>query len=122
MTRMLEERGHSTTAATDGLEAVEMVERTEFDVVLMDVMMPGMDGLEATRIICERRTDPTDRPLIVGVSAFTDDTSQERGRAAGMVTFLSKPIRPDDLYAAVEQGMPGTSGADAEPEAEIAAG
>jgi len=122
MTRMLEERGHSATVATDGLEAVEMVERADFDVVLMDVMMPGMDGLEATRIICERRADPSNRPLIVGVSAFTDDTSQERGRAAGMATFLAKPIRPDDLYAAVEQESPEVPESGAEPEAEVAAG
>ena len=125
MTRMLEERGHSTTVATDGLEAVDMVERADFDVVLMDVMMPGMDGLEATRIICERRADPEDRPLIVGVSAFTDETSVERGRAAGMITFLSKPIRPDDLFAAVEQKL--STGPETEPqpesesEAEVAA-
>ena len=103
MTRMLEERGHSTTTASDGFEALEILERSDFDVVLMDVMMPGMDGLEATRIICERRADPADRPLIVGVSAFTDETSRERGRDAGMATFLAKPIRPDELYAAVEQ-------------------
>jgi protein-histidine pros-kinase len=122
MTRMLEERGHSTTIATDGLEAVEMVERADFDVVLMDVMMPGMDGLEATRIICERRADPSRRPLIVGVSAFTDETSQERGRAAGMAAFLAKPIRPDDLYAAVEEQVPDGTEAGPEPEAEVAAG
>ena len=103
MTRMLEERGHSTTTASDGFEALETLERADFDVVLMDVMMPGMDGLEATRIICDRRSDPTDRPLIVGVSAFTDDTSRDRGRDAGMSVFLAKPIRPDELYAAVEQ-------------------
>ena len=106
MTRMLEERGHSTTIATDGLEAIEMVERAEFDVVLMDVMMPGMDGLEATRLICERYADPSSRPLIVGVSAFTDDLTRDRGRTAGMATFLAKPIRPDDLFAAVEQHKP----------------
>ena len=103
MTRMLEERGHSTTSASDGFEALEMLERANFDVVLMDVMMPGMDGLEATRIICERRGEPTDGPLVIGVSAFTDDTSRDRGRDAGMAAFLAKPIRPDDLYAAVEQ-------------------
>jgi len=105
MTRMLEERGHSTTVASDGFEALEMLERADFDVVLMDVMMPGMDGLEATRIICERRSDPADRPLIIGVSAFTDDTSRERGSDAGMSAFLAKPIRPDELYAAVEQQL-----------------
>jgi CheY-like chemotaxis protein len=119
MTRMLEERGHSTTVAADGLEAIEMLERADFDVVLMDIMMPGMDGLEATRIICERRTNPASRPLIVGVSAFTDDTSLERGRAAGMAAFLAKPIRPDDLYAAVEQKLPEALTG---PEAEVSAG
>ena len=103
MTRMLEERGHSTTTASDGSEALEMLERAEFDVVLMDVMMPGMDGLEATRLICERRADPADGPLVIGVSAFTDESSRDRAEDAGMSAFLAKPIRPDDLYAAVEQ-------------------
>jgi len=105
MTRMLEERGHSATAASDGLEAIETIERAEFDVVLMDVMMPGMDGLEATRLIRERYADAPNCPLIVGVSAFTDDLTRDRGSKAGMVAFLAKPIRPDDLYAAVEQQL-----------------
>lgn len=122
MTRMLEERGHSTTIATDGLEAIEMVERAEFDVVLMDVMMPGMDGLEATRLICERYADPSVRPLIVGVSAFNDNLTRDRGRAAGMAAFLAKPIRPDDLFAAVEQRSPNAAEAGPEPESEVAAG
>ncbi len=120
MTRMLEERGHSTTTASDGGEALEMVERAKFDVILMDVMMPGMDGLEATRIICERH-EQAKRPIIVGVSAFTDDTSQDRGREAGMTTFLAKPIRPDDLFAAVEQGNPHASEPEEPSEPEAAA-
>jgi len=123
MTRMLEERGHSTTTAKDGLEAIEMVERARFDVVLMDVMMPVMDGLEATRVICESH-EPSRRPLIVGVSAFTDDMSQDRGREAGMTTFLAKPIRPDDLFAAVEQQNPTMAEAEGEsgPKAAAAGG
>jgi CheY-like chemotaxis protein len=120
MTRMLEERGHSTTTATDGLEAIEMVERARFDVVLMDVTMPVMDGLEATRVICESH-EPSRRPLIVGVSAFTDDTSQDRGRKAGMTTFLAKPIRPDDLFAAVEQQNPTMAETEGESEPKAAA-
>jgi two-component system sensor histidine kinase/response regulator len=119
MTRMLEERGHSTTTACDGIEAVEMIDRARFDVVLMDVMMPGMDGLEATRLISERNEPPI-RPLIIGVSAFTDDTSQDRGREAGMATFLAKPIRPDDLFAAVEQGHPVPDNSESKPEPEAA--
>jgi CheY-like chemotaxis protein len=122
MTRMLEERGHSTTIATDGLEAIELVERAEFDVVLMDVMMPGMNGLEATRQICERYADRPSRPLIVGVSAFDDELTRDRGRDAGMASFLAKPIRPDDLYAAVEQQIPDVTETGSGPEAEVAAG
>ena len=99
-----------------------MVERAEFDVVLMDVMMPGMDGLEATRLICERYADPSVRPLIVGVSAFNDNLTRDRGRAAGMAAFLAKPIRPDDLFAAVEQRSPNAAEAGPEPESEVAAG
>jgi CheY-like chemotaxis protein len=122
MTRMLEERGHSTTIATDGLEAIEMVDRADFDVVLMDLMMPGMDGLEATRLICERFADTPVRPHIVGVSAFNDELTRDRGRAAGMAAFLGKPIRPDDLFAAVEQLTPEATDVGTEPEAEVAPG
>lgn len=103
MTRMLEQRGHSTTSACDGSEAIEAFQRDTFDIVLMDVMMPGIDGLEATRLIRSMDTGSTQRPLVVGVSAFTDQASVERGRDAGMDAMLMKPIHPDDLFALIEQ-------------------
>ncbi|MCJ7780306.1 MAG: response regulator, partial [Acidimicrobiia bacterium] len=103
MTRMLEQRGHSTTSACNGREAIEAFQRDTFDIVLMDIMMPGIDGLEATRLIRSMDAGSAQRPLIVGVSAFTDQSSVERGRDAGMDAMLPKPIRPDDLFALIEQ-------------------
>ena len=106
MTRMLDQRGHSTDSACDGAEAVDAFERDTFDVILMDIMMPGVDGLEATRVIRARDAGSTQRPLIVGVSAFTDQANMDRGRDAGMDALLEKPIRPDDLFALIEQPTP----------------
>lgn len=106
LTRMLEQRGHSTAIACDGSEAVEASQRESFDVVLMDVMMPVMDGLEATRTIIEAHTRLATRPLIIGVSAFADQSNIDDAKDAGMDGFLAKPVQPDDLFAAIEQREP----------------
>ncbi len=103
LTRMLDQRGHSTVTACDGAEAVAASTENSFDVVLMDVMMPVMDGLEATRRIRRMHDKPTDGPFIVGVSAFVDQASIDRANSAGMDAFLAKPVRPDDLFVVVEQ-------------------
>ena len=103
MTRMLEQRGHSTQSACDGEEAVEAFERDTFDVVLMDIMMPGMDGYQTTRMIRAKDAGSVRQPLIVGVSAFADQTTADRSRSAGMDAMVDKPIRPDDLFDLVEQ-------------------
>ncbi|MCL1693905.1 MAG: response regulator, partial [Actinomycetia bacterium] len=103
MTRMLDQRGHSTQSACDGAEAVDAFERDAFDVILMDIMMPGVDGLEATRVIRAQDAGSIQRPLIVGVSAFTDQANMKRGHDAGMDAMLEKPIRPDDLFALIER-------------------
>jgi two-component system sensor histidine kinase/response regulator len=103
MTRMLDRRGHSTEFACDGAEAVDVYERDTFDVVLMDIMMPGVDGLEAARLIRAKDAGSSQRPLIVGVSAYTDQTNMDRGHDAGMDAMLEKPLRPDDLFALIEQ-------------------
>ena len=103
MTRMLDQRGHSTESACDGEDAVEMFERDTFDVVVMDIMMPGIDGYEATRMIRAKDAGSIRQPLIVGVSAFSDQSTAHRSRSAGMDAMVDKPIRPDDLFALVEQ-------------------
>jgi CheY-like chemotaxis protein len=103
LTRMLEQRGHSTVTADDGREATKACSNEVFDVVLMDVMMPVMGGFEATRLIRELHSESSAQPLIVGVSAFADQVNIERSQDAGMDEFLAKPVQPDDLFAAIEQ-------------------
>ncbi len=106
LTRMLEQRGHSTEIACDGSEAIEANQRYSFDVVLMDVVMPVIDGLEATRLIRGMQGGPVIRPLIIGVSAFAGQANIERALDAGMDGFLAKPVQPDDLFAVIEQSKP----------------
>jgi len=103
LTRMLENRGHTAETACDGGEAVEAFRQGSFDVVLMDVMMPVMDGFEATRRIRDMHDGTGASPLIVAVSAFSDEGSIERAGQAGMDGFLAKPVDPDNLFIVVEQ-------------------
>jgi CheY-like chemotaxis protein len=83
----------------DGKAALEALEAADYDVVLMDVQMPRMDGLEATRQV--RRRWP-DRPLrIIGLTANAMAGDREECIAAGMDDYVSKPIRPDELARAI---------------------
>ena len=99
--RLLAQASYSAEIANDGLEAVTAIERGAFDVVLMDVQMPELDGLEATRRI--RATWP-DRPLwIVAMTANAMAGDPEACLAAGMNDYISKPIRSAELLAALER-------------------
>jgi CheY-like chemotaxis protein len=99
---LLEERGHEVVLARDGREALAVLEHDRFDVVLMDVQMPGLDGLETTRLIRERGLAVP----VVAVTAHAMKGDRERVLAAGMTGYVTKPIRPQLLYEAVE-GVPG---------------
>ena len=95
---LLEKLGHRAHIVGDGLEAITALEDKPYDVVLMDVQMPKMDGLEASRLIHQRW--PTDRrPWIVAVTANAFGADQEQCVAAGMDDYLSKPYTKDDLAA-----------------------
>jgi len=100
--RMLEKRGHDVDLAENGRVALEMLERRRYDVVLMDVMMPEMDGLEATAAIREREEATGERIPIIALTANAMKGDRERCLEAGMDRYLPKPIRPSDLYEAVE--------------------
>ena len=89
----------------DGRSAVDSIEDGGYDVVLMDVQMPEMDGLEATRRI--RRRWPDRQIRIVGLTANAMAGDREACLAAGMDDYLSKPVRPELLFAALERA--GTS-------------
>ncbi len=95
LTETLAEVGIDPVLATDGHQAVALARAQPFDWVLMDVFMPGMDGLEATRRL--RATDATARLCIIGLSGNDDAPSRAACRAAGMSDFLAKPIDTEAL-------------------------
>ena len=99
---MLKRLGYKTKVAGNGLIAMEMLQEADYDVVLMDVQMPELDGYEATRRIVAQ-TDPAQLPYIIALTANAMQGDRERSIAAGMDDYLSKPLRPDELSAALER-------------------
>ncbi|MBT2325571.1 response regulator [Variovorax paradoxus] len=98
--RLLQQMGYRADLASNGIEAVESVQRQAYDVVLMDVQMPELDGLDATRQIC-KLMEPPERPRIVAMTANAMQGDQEMCIAAGMDDYLTKPIRVDRLVDAL---------------------
>ena len=98
---LLKKQGHTVVVANNGREAVEALEREQFDVVLMDVQMPVMDGFEATFAIREKERGNRKRARIIAMTAHSMKEDRERCLAAGMDGFISKPISPQQLYAAI---------------------
>ena len=99
---LLDRRGHQVAVATNGREAVEMTATESFDVVLMDVHMPVMDGLTATRLIREREHGSGHHLTIVALTAGATVEDRENSLSAGMDNFVTKPFRAEELYQAVE--------------------
>jgi len=98
--RLLQQMGYRADLASNGLEAVESVERQPYDVVLMDVQMPEMDGLDAAREICAKWA-AHERPRIIAMTANAMQGDREQCLAAGMNDYVTKPIRVDQLVAAL---------------------
>ncbi len=112
--RLLERLGHTADIAWNGLEALAALERRPYDVVLMDVQMPELDGLDATRRICERW--PESRPRIVAMTANALPEDREACFAAGMDDYLAKPIRAAELASALKRVRPVAASLDGNPE------
>ena len=100
--RLLQQMGYRADLASNGIEAVESVERQAYDVVLMDVQMPEMDGLEASRRITAKWPAAA-RPRIVAMTANAMAGDREMCLAAGMDDYITKPIRVDQLVEALHQ-------------------
>jgi len=98
--RLLQQMGYRADLASNGIEAVESVERQPYDVVLMDVQMPEMDGLEASRRITSKWS-AGERPRIVAMTANAMQGDREQCLAAGMDDYVTKPIRVDALVEAL---------------------
>ncbi|WP_153394982.1 response regulator [Ornithinicoccus halotolerans] len=100
MLRLLERLGYAAELASDGVAVMEVVARTEFDVILMDVQMPRMHGLEAARMI---RSRVGHQPWIAAVTANATTEDQQAAAEAGMQGYVTKPIRVEELTAALDQ-------------------
>ncbi|HEY8623699.1 MAG TPA: response regulator, partial [Casimicrobiaceae bacterium] len=100
--RLLQQMGYRADLASNGIEAIESVQRQAYDVVLMDVQMPEMDGLEASRQI-NARWPPKDRPRIIAMTANAMQGDRDMCLAAGMDDYLTKPIRVERLVEALNQ-------------------
>jgi CheY-like chemotaxis protein len=103
--RLLEKLGYSADVASNGLEVLEALDRQPYDVVLMDVQMPELDGLEATRQIRARWPDGR-RPRIIAMTANAMPEDREACFAAGMDDYVAKPIRPEELAQALRDARP----------------
>jgi PAS domain S-box-containing protein len=98
--RLLQQMGYRADVAANGLEALESLERQSYDVVLMDVQMPEMDGLEASRQI-NQRWGQAERPRIVAMTANAMQGDRERCIEAGMDDYITKPVRIQELMEAL---------------------
>ena len=103
--RLLERLGFAADVAWNGREALAALERSRYDVVLMDVQMPELDGLDAARRICER-WPKGERPRLVAMTANVMAEDREACLAAGMDDYVAKPIRPDALEQALRRASP----------------
>jgi two-component system, sensor histidine kinase and response regulator len=104
--RLLEKRGHAVVVATNGREAVAALDHDTFDLVLMDIQMPEMDGLQATAEIRRREATGGGHLPIVALTAHAMKGDRERFLEAGMDGYLSKPVRPADLYRVLDAVPP----------------
>jgi CheY-like chemotaxis protein len=103
MLHVLEKRGYSVTIAGDGLLALEACKRQSFDLVLMDVQMPGMGGFEATRIIRQVEVVTGRHMPVIALTAHAMKGDRERCLEAGMDDYLTKPIQPAALFEAIRR-------------------
>ena len=102
---LLDRLGYRADVAWNGLEVLEALERRPYDVVLMDVQMPELDGLDASRRICARWPAAA-RPRIIAMTANAMVEDREACFAAGMDDYVAKPIRPDALARALGHARP----------------
>jgi CheY-like chemotaxis protein len=100
--RLLEKHGFQVTLAANGAEALQAFEQTEFDLILMDVHMPDMNGKEATAAIRARESITGKHIPIVALTALAMKGDREDCLAAGMDAYISKPIRPSELFSTID--------------------
>jgi CheY-like chemotaxis protein len=104
LTMVLQKGGYQTVSAQDGAEALQKIHKENPGMVLLDVMMPKMDGYDVCRAV---KADPETRHIpIVMLSARTDSASREKGRSLGAADYLAKPIDPAEILKKVQEYLP----------------
>ena len=106
--RLLEKRGHTVAVAATGKRALELLDNQHFDLVLMDVELPDMSGLDGVRTIRGRERATGDRIPIIAMTAHALPGDRERCVQAGMDGYVSKPLQTKQLFAAIESLLPNT--------------
>ncbi|MGH9354417.1 MAG: PAS domain-containing protein [Terriglobia bacterium] len=104
-TRLLAKRGHQVTIAGDGREALAAIEKQPFDLVLMDVQMPGMDGLEATSVLRKKEKAGSGHMPVIAMTAHAMKGDREVCLQSGMDGYVSKPIRHEELWQVIDEIM-----------------
>jgi CheY-like chemotaxis protein len=99
---MLQRLGHRTDLAANGQEVLRALENQSCDLVLMDIQMPKMDGIEATRLIRSRWPQG---PKIIAITSFDPEFCREQCFSAGVDDYINKPIRMNELDAAIDRNM-----------------
>lgn len=118
---LLERRGHQVDLVQNGREALEALQRERYDIVLMDIQMPVMDGLTAVKKIRDLEEGSSDRQPVIAMTAHAMSGDKERFLEAGMDGHLIKPFKPADLYAIVERESSGVeTGEQEKPKNEFA--
>ncbi len=104
--QLLKRRGHTVDCAENGRQAVEMSANSSYDAILMDVQMPEMDGVEATRIIRQRESDSGEHTLLIALTANALSGDRDLFLDHGFDGYVSKPITMDALIAELKQWIP----------------
>jgi PAS domain S-box-containing protein len=104
---LLQKRGHAVTVAGDGAAALATLERQEFDLALLDVQMPVLDGLETAGRIRQRERQTGRHLPLIAMTAYAMKGDRERCLQAGMDDYIAKPVRAAELFAAIDALLPG---------------
>ncbi len=113
--RLLEKQGHNVVPVGNGREALEQIERRTFDLVLMDIQMPVMGGLEATEAIRSREKSTGTHLPIIAMTAHAMQGDRDRCLAAGMDDYVSKPIDVKQLFTVVQNVLAASGVPSPEP-------
>jgi PAS domain S-box-containing protein len=110
--RLLQKRGFTVSIAVDGKQAIAATQNAEFDIILMDIQMPEMDGFEATAEIRNREKLTGRRTPIIALTAHALKEDRERCLSAGMDAYVTKPIRPAELFGVIQEVLQSSAARD----------